>query len=109
LVSVGYAGGRTATIDVTDLIWRGARVRGFIFRPEVFSPAAVLAAQQSCRDFLAEGALTPTIARIFPLAEAAEAMRFLIEDRQFGRVLLKVSEGRQLVFPRSLPDDHVSD
>jgi NADPH2:quinone reductase len=30
LVSVGYSGGTKTAINVTDLIWRGARVRGFI-------------------------------------------------------------------------------
>jgi NADPH:quinone reductase len=71
LVSVGYAGGRTTTVDVTDLIWRGARVRGFIFRPEIFSADTLAAAQQACREFLAEGALKPTVAKIFPLAGAS--------------------------------------
>lgn len=90
-ISVGYAGGRTTTVDVTDLIWRGAKVRGFIFRPEIFSAETIAAAQAACRDFLSEGALIPTTAKIFPMAQAAEAVRFLIEDRPFGRVLLKIS------------------
>jgi NADPH2:quinone reductase len=91
-ISVGYAGGRTTTVDVTDLIWRGATVRGFIFRPEIFSAETIASAQNACRALLMQGALTPTIGRIFPLAEAAEAVRFLIEDRPFGRVLLKVAD-----------------
>jgi len=32
--------------------------------------------------------LRPTIGKIFPMSEAAEAVRFLIEDRPFGRVLM---------------------
>ena len=45
--------------------YRTARVRGVIFRPEDFSPDTVC---------------------------AAEVMRFLTEDRPFGRVLLKVPD-----------------
>jgi NADPH:quinone reductase-like Zn-dependent oxidoreductase len=91
LVSVGYAGGRKTEIDVTDLIWRAAKVRGFIFRPEVFNAETLAAAQNACRQFLAEGALQPTVAKVFPLTEAAEAVRFLIEDRPFGRVLMSAA------------------
>ena len=89
LISVGYADSRTTSIDVTDLIWRGATVRGFIFNPSIFSPETIAAAQQVCRTMLADGHITPTIAKVFPLAEAAEAVRYLIEDRPFGRVLMR--------------------
>jgi NADPH2:quinone reductase len=89
LISVGYADSRTTSIDVTDLIWRGATVRGFIFNPSIFSAETIAAAQQACRTMLADGHLTPTIAKVFPLAEAAEAVRYLIEDRPFGRVLMR--------------------
>ena len=39
----------------------------------------------------AEGALKPTIAKVFPLRRAAEAVRYMIEDRPFGRVLMDAS------------------
>jgi NADPH:quinone reductase-like Zn-dependent oxidoreductase len=91
LISVGYAGGRVTEVDVTDLIWRGARVRGFMFHPNIFKADTIVAGQKACEAFLIEGALTPTISKIFPLADAAEAVRFLIEDRPFGRVLMKAS------------------
>jgi NADPH:quinone reductase-like Zn-dependent oxidoreductase len=90
-ISVGYAGGRNASIDVTDLIWRGATARGFVFRPEIFSADTIAIAKEVLQKFLIEGGLSPTIAKIFPLAQAAEAVRHLIEDRPFGRVLMNVS------------------
>jgi len=48
----------------------------------------VVAASSALLEFLKEGALQPTISRVFPLSEAAEAVRYLIEDRPFARVLL---------------------
>ena len=90
-ISVGYAGGRNASIDVTDLIWRGATARGFVFRPEIFSADTIAIAKEVLQKFLIEGGLSPNIAKIFPLAQAAEAVRHLIEDRPFGRVLMNVS------------------
>src|SRR5207253_3050641 len=89
LVVVGYSGGREATIDVTDLIWKGAQVRGFTFQPGIFSAETIHAAQKACVDFLAAGALQPTIAKVFSLSEAADAVRHLIEDRPSCRVLMR--------------------
>jgi NADPH2:quinone reductase len=37
-----------------------------------------------------EGAIKPIVAKTFPLAEAAEALRYLVEGRPFGRVVLTV-------------------
>ena len=88
LVSIGYAGGTRTTIDVTDLIWRTARVFGFMF--SMFAPADVLAANLKLLELLAADQLHPTVARTFALDEAAAAQRYLIEDRPYGRVLLHV-------------------
>ncbi len=86
LVIAGYAGGRMAEVDVTDIIWKAATVRGFTFR--LFAPPTIAAASATLAGFLKEGALQPTVGRVFPMSEAAEAVRFLIEDRPFGRVLM---------------------
>lgn len=86
LVIAGYAGGREAEVNVTDIIWKAATVRGFTFR--LFAPQTVAAASAALAGFLKEGALQPTIAKVFPMTEAAEAVRYLIEDRPFGRVLM---------------------
>ncbi|MEU1814829.1 zinc-binding alcohol dehydrogenase family protein [Streptomyces roseifaciens] len=92
-VSVGYAGGTRGTVDVTDLIWRTARVHGYMFN--MFPPATAAAARRTVTGWLAERRFDPVVAREFPLEEAARAQRHLIEDRPFGRVLLKVAgDGR---------------
>src|SRR5262245_49745831 len=86
LVIAGYAGGREAEVDVTDIIWKAATIRGFTFRS--FAQQTVALASSTLLEFLKEGALQPTISRVFPMSEAPEAVRYLIEDRPFGRVLL---------------------
>ena len=86
---VGYAGGRETTINVTDVIWRAAKVRGFTLR--AFAPETIAGALRSLTGYLVEGALKPTIAKTFPLAEAPEAVRYLTEGRPFGRVLMRVN------------------
>ena len=87
---VGYAGGREASINLTDIIWKAAKVRGFTFR--AFAPETLAAAQKTLIGYLSEGAIRPTIAKVFPLSDAAEAVRHLIEDRPFGRVLMRVGD-----------------
>ena len=86
VVTAGYAGGREAEVNVTDIIWKAATIRGFTFR--LFAQQTVAAANAALLEFLKEGTLQPTISRVFPLSKAAEAVRYLIEDRPFGRVLM---------------------
>ncbi|MDE1172668.1 MAG: zinc-binding alcohol dehydrogenase family protein [Parvibaculaceae bacterium] len=86
LVIAGYAGGRDAQVNVTDIIWKAATVRGFTFR--LFTPQTIAAASATLAGFLKEGALKPTISKAFPMSQASEAVRFLIEERPFGRVIL---------------------
>lgn len=87
LVIAGYAGGRDVDVNVTDIIWKAATIRGFTFR--LFTPQTIAAARAALGGFLKEGALQPTIDRVFPMSQAPEALRRLIEDRPFGRVLMR--------------------
>lgn len=45
LLTLGYSAGRKTIIDVTDLIWKGARMAGFSLSAQ--SPTAVAAAWRS--------------------------------------------------------------
>ncbi|GAB1340688.1 zinc-binding alcohol dehydrogenase family protein [Streptomyces sp. E-15] len=86
LISIGYAGGRQATVDVTDLIWKNAHVHGFRFA--LFTDDDVNSGNDFLLGLLAQGKVRPSVARTFPLEEAAAAQRHLAEERPFGRVLL---------------------
>ena len=85
---MGYSAGRKATIDVTDLIWKRASIRSF----SLFSQPAEAwsAAWGVIVPLLRSGAVKPIVARTFPLAEAADALRYLVEGRPFGRVILTI-------------------
>jgi NADPH:quinone reductase-like Zn-dependent oxidoreductase len=93
VVIAGYAGGREAEVNVTDIIWKAATIRGFTFR--LFAQQTVAAASAALLEFLKDGALQPTIDRVFPLSEAADAVRHLIEDRPFGRVLMRAQHAQR--------------
>src|SRR5271154_164387 len=88
LTTLGYSAGRKSTIDVTDLIWKRASIKSFSLfaqSPEMWSTtwAAIFRLLES-------GAIKPIVARTFALEDAADALRYQIEGRPFGRVILTV-------------------
>src|ERR1700722_19302007 len=88
LTTLGYSASRTTTIDVTDLIVPQASIRSLnMFRQP---QATVTDAWNAIVPLLQSGAIKPIVAKTFPLAEAAEALRYLVEGRPFGRVVLTV-------------------
>jgi NADPH:quinone reductase len=88
LTTLGYSASRKATIDVTNLIWQRASIQSFVLFAQ---PQAALAdAWNTIVSLLQSGAIKPIVAKTFPLAKAAEALRCLVEDRPFGRVILTI-------------------
>ncbi len=86
LITLGYSAGRKSTIDVTDLIWKGTRMAGFSLFAQ--SPTAIAAAWREILPPIVNGSVKPLIERVYPFANAAEALRHLIEDRPLGKVVL---------------------
>jgi NADPH2:quinone reductase len=88
LTTLGYSASRKTTIDVTDLIVPQASIRSLnMFRQP---QAAVTDAWNAIVPLLQSGAIRPIVAKTFPLTEAADALRYLVEGRPFGRVVLTV-------------------
>src|SRR6201987_2262599 len=86
LITLGYSAGRKTTIDVTDLIWKRARMAGFSLFAQ--SPTAIAAAWRDITPLIVGGSVKPIVERVYRLKEAGEALRHLIEDRPFGKVVL---------------------
>jgi NADPH:quinone reductase len=88
LTTLGYSAGRQTTIDVTKLIVPQAGIRSLNMFAQ---PKAVVAdAWNVIVSLLKSGAVKPIVAKTFPLTEAAEALRYLVEGRPFGRVILTI-------------------
>ena len=90
LTTLGYSAGRTTTINLTDLIWKRARMVGFSLFAQ--SPFVVATAWQSILPLIASGNIKPIVERVYPFADAGEALRHLIDDRPFGKVVLSNSK-----------------
>src|SRR6266853_1391094 len=88
LTTLGYSAGRKTTIDVTDLIWKQASITSFILFAQ--PQAAWADAWNTIVALLKSRAIKPIVAKTFPLAEAADALRYLVEGRPFGRVVLTI-------------------
>ena len=86
MTTLGYSAGRKTTIDVTDLIWKRARMSGFALAAQ--SHAVKMAAWATILPLLTSGTVKPIVERTYKLEESAEALRHLVEDRPFGRVVL---------------------
>jgi NADPH2:quinone reductase len=52
--------------------------------------AAITKAWNVIVSLLKSGAIKPIVAKTFPLADAARALRYLVEGRPFGRVVLTI-------------------
>jgi NADPH:quinone reductase-like Zn-dependent oxidoreductase len=86
LTALGYSAGRKTTIDVTDLIWKRARMAGFSLFAQ--SPTAIATAWRDILPLIVGGSVKPIVERVYPFAEAGDALRHLLEDRPFGKVVL---------------------
>jgi len=88
IVNIGYSAGTRFTANITDFVWKGLQMRGqslagwFNYEQQQYVWNQFL-------PLLASGAIKPLIARVFDISEAAEAQRFLIEEKPFGKVLLR--------------------
>jgi NADPH2:quinone reductase len=88
LTTLGYSASRNATIDVTNLIVPQASILSLnmFLQPR----AAVADAWNAIVPLLRSGAIKPIVAKTFPLEEASAALRYLVEGRPFGRVVLTI-------------------
>ena len=93
VIHMGYTAGTDLTVNSLILIWGpqgtgSTSIHGFniYFQP----PEAYADAWGVLLPLLEDGTLKPQLARTYPLEEAGEATRHLIEDRPFGKVVLAI-------------------
>ena len=72
LITLGYSAGRKTTIDVTDLIWKGARMAGFSLFAQ--SPTAIATAWRDIIPLIVSGSVKPIVERVYPLGEAGRSL-----------------------------------
>jgi NADPH2:quinone reductase len=88
LTTLGYSASRETTFDVTNLIAPQASIRSLNMFAQ--PKETVAEAWSVIVSLLKSGEIKPIVAKNFKLGDAAEALRYLIEDRPFGRVILTI-------------------
>jgi NADPH2:quinone reductase len=88
LITLGYSASRQTTIDVTNLIVPQASIRGLNMFAQ--PKASIRVAWEVIVSLLKSGAIKPIVAKTFPLVEVVDALRYLVEERPFGRVVLTI-------------------
>jgi NADPH2:quinone reductase len=88
LTTLGYAASRKTTIDVTNLIWKGASIKSFMLFSQPLSARSD--AWKTITELLSSGRIEPIVSKTFPLEDAANALRYLIEGRPLGRVIVTI-------------------
>jgi NADPH2:quinone reductase len=88
LTTLGYSANRKTRIDVTHLIWKRASIKSF----SLFGQPQSLwdEAWTVIRSLIDSEAIKPIVAKTFPLAEAADALKYIVEKRPFGKVALTI-------------------
>lgn len=92
LLLVGLLGGAMAQINLGVLMRRRLTITGTVLRsrgPEEKS-ALTARAERDLSPLFATGELEPVVDRVFPLADAAEAHAYVEENRNLGKVMLRV-------------------
>ncbi len=90
-VIYGGIGGAMTALNVFDLIFKGAKIIGF---PSLVAQPAndIMRAYTALLDLVKLNRLRPAVAKTFPLKQAADAQRYLAEERPFGKVILDLSK-----------------
>jgi NADPH2:quinone reductase len=90
VIQYGTATGKQPQFDVRALYAKSASVQGLWLtylsqKPEIMEPA-----WQRLSTWIAEGKLTPQIGHVFPLDQAVEAYKLLLDGKNYGKVVLKI-------------------
>lgn len=90
VIVIGLTGGRSATVDLGAVLAKRLTIVGTALRSRSDEEKAALVRslnEQVVPEFV-RGAIVPVIDRTFPMAEAADAHRYVEENRNFGSVVL---------------------
>lgn len=92
MVIVGLMGGGSIQANLGVLLAKRLQVRGTTLRARTLEEkaTAMRAFEKSILPHIASGRIKVVVDRVFPLAEAAEAQRYMESNANFGKIVLEV-------------------
>jgi NADPH2:quinone reductase len=95
LLVVGFAGGRIAEVKVNRLLLRNVDVVGVAWGSFLMQEPSLTAEVGQALDALArKGVVKPVVGTVYPLEQAADALRELASRKAAGKVVLRVRPER---------------
>lgn len=94
IMLIGVLGGSQGQLDLGPIMGKSATVKGTTLRRTPMDDKIELTRTfaSSALHRFANGELQPVIDRVFPLAEAAEAHRFMESNANVGKLILQIAE-----------------
>jgi putative PIG3 family NAD(P)H quinone oxidoreductase len=92
IVQIATLGGTHAQFDLRDIMSKRVRLQGTTLRSRPFEQKMALT-QRFAKQMLplfADGRLKPVIDKTFSLEEVAQAHRYMEDDSNFGKIVLKI-------------------
>ena len=95
LVQIGLQGGAKAQLNLATLMQRRLTITGSTLRARTIAEKGAIARELETHvwPLLSSGKVAPVVHRTFPLAEAAEAHRFLESGAVIGKLVLVAGQG----------------
>ncbi len=92
LVSVGRLGGEIGSLNMDLLAYKQLKILGVTFRTRTMSERVDVCRQMMSELLppLGDGRLQPVVDRVFSLEEASEAHRYMQQNHQFGKIIIKI-------------------
>src|SRR5882724_5005528 len=91
VIVYGAATGQPATVDARQLYAKGASVHGLWLTYLSAKPELMNQAWEQLSNWMAQGHLHPVVGSGWPLEQAGDAYRLLMERKNFGKVVLKLT------------------
>jgi NADPH:quinone reductase len=91
VIVYGAATGQPAQLDARVLYAKGASVHGLWLTYLSARRDLMNQAWQQLSDWMAQGHLRPVVGHVFPLEQASDAYRLLLERKNFGKVVLNLT------------------
>ena len=91
VIVYGAATGQPATVDARQLYAKGASVHGLWLTYLSAKPELMNQAWEQLSAWLLQSHLRPVVGEVLPLERAQDAYRLLLERKNFGKVVLKIT------------------
>jgi NADPH:quinone reductase-like Zn-dependent oxidoreductase len=93
VILIGLVAGTAGAVDFGRVLRARLTVRGTVMRARALEERIVVARRFAAEvvPLLAAGTVRPTVERVFPLAQIAEAHRLLESNATVGKVVLSIA------------------